>query len=800
MWQDLRFGVRTLGKSPGFAAVAIIALALGIGANATVFSLVNAILFKSLPFPDSQRVQYVTSHNLKTPRAPDGLSEPEYNDLRAQLKSFTGLAGLSSERVNLSDDVNAPDSCGAAHITANAFSVLGLAPIVGRDFTPEDAKPGAPPVAILTNSLWQKRYDKDPTVIGKTIRVNSVPTTVVGISAPGLAIPPETELWTPYSSNSKENRNARDLQVFGKLAPGVSQKTAQTELAVAAQRFAAQYPDTNKEIRYRIENFNELTVKGGLKTVFLVLLGAVGFVLLIACANVANLLLSRAVGRSREISIRAALGAGRWRVVRQLLIESLLLSAAGGAIGLAIAQWGVRAFDAAVIPTGKPQWVNFSIDYRVFGYLATITLVTAILFGLAPALRLSRMDIISAIKAGGRGGMAMSGRRLSGALVVVEMTLAVVLLAGAGLMIRSFLAAYAMPVGVDTTNIMTMRVELPRTKYKSAAEQLQFQRRLVEHLRGLPGVKAAAVASGAFARGNATFPYELEGRPVDADHRKSANFLMAGEGYFEMLGLAARRGRVLIASDHVSGPNVAVVNETMARRLWPDQDPVGRRFHVFKDKVESDWITVVGVVPDYLQPAMNGEAAPVAIIPYRQEPSSWMIVMARTQGNAALLSNTFRREMQAVDPDLPVRDLVTLDGQLALSRWPLRIFGSMFAIFAVIALMLATVGLYAVVAYGVSQRTPEIGVRVALGASGGSILRLVLSTGLREALIGLLLGLAAATGVTRVLSGILVQVSPTDPVTYGAVGALLIGASILGCTVPARRAMRIDPVVALRHE
>jgi predicted permease len=460
----------------------------------------------------------------------------------------------------------------------------------------------------------------------------------------------------------------------------------------------------------------------------------------------------------------------------------------------------VRAFDAAVIPTGKPQWIDFSMDYRAFGYLAAITLVTAILFGLAPALRLSRMDIISAIKAGARGGMAMSGRRLSGALVVVEMTLAVVLLAGAGLMIRSFVAAYAMPVGVDTANIMTMRVELPRTKYKSAAEQLEFQRRLVEHLRGLPGVKTAAVASGAFARGNATFPYELEGRPVDADHRKSANFLMAGEGYFEMLGLAARRGRVLIASDHASGPSVAVVNETMARRLWPDQDAVGSRFRVFKNKVESDWITVVGVVPDYLQSAMNGEAAPVAIVPYRQEPTSWMTVMTRTHQNAALLSNTLRREVQAVDPDLPVRDLVTLDGQLALSRWPLRVFGSMFAIFAAIALMLATVGLYAVVAYGVSQRTPEIGVRVALGASGGSILRLVLSTGLRQALIGLLLGLVASAGVTRVLSGILVQVSPTDPVTYGAVGALLIGASILGCTVPARRAMRIDPVVALRHE
>lgn len=405
MWQDFRFGIRALAKSPGFSAAAIIALALGIGANTTVFSLVNGILFKSLPFRDSERVLYITSHHRKTSNGPTEISRPDYDDLRAQLKSFAGLAAATGDRVNLSDSVNAPDTYTSSHVTANAFSVVGLPPILGRDFTAEDEKPGAPPVTILTYSLWQKRYGADRGIVGRTLHINSIPTTVIGISAPGLAIPPQAELWTPYIPDPQEKRQNRNLTVFGKLAPGISQAEARSELAVVGQRLADAYSDTNRDVVYLIQNFNELTVRGQVKNVFLVLLGAVGFVLLIACANVANLLLSRAVGRAREISIRTALGAGRWRVVRQLLAESLLLSAAGGLIGLAIASWGIRAFDAAVIPTGKPPWINFAMDFRAFGYFAALTVGTAMLFGLAPALRLSRMDINSTLKEGGRTGV-----------------------------------------------------------------------------------------------------------------------------------------------------------------------------------------------------------------------------------------------------------------------------------------------------------------------------------------------------------------------------------------------------------
>ncbi|MDP8981616.1 MAG: ABC transporter permease [Acidobacteriota bacterium] len=801
MWQDLRFGIRTLAKNPGFTAVAITALALGIGANATVFSLANGILFKNLPFADSDRVLYVTSFNPKDPRGSDGISRLDYDDIRAQLKSFNGLGATWRERVNLSDDANVPDSYASAHITANSFAVLGQQAVIGRLFVADDEKPGANPVAILGFSLWEKRYGKDPSVIGRKIRISSVPATVIGVAMPGFAMPADAELWTPYIPDlPKERRQSRNLMVFGKLAPGIGQQAAQSELSVVAQRLATQYPDTNKDIRFLVQNFNEASLPGPVRGVFLVLLGAVGFVLLIACANVANLLLSRAVGRAREISIRAALGAGRWRVVRQLLTESLLLSVAGGLIGWAIAAWGIRAFDAAVIPTGKPAWINFAMDYRAFGYLAAITLTTAILFGLAPALRLSRMDVNAALKEGGRPGGGIRGKYLSGVLVVVEMTLAVVLLTGAGLMIRSFLLAYSRPAGVNTANVLTMRLELPTAKYGKPADQIEFQRRLIERLRALPGVETVAVASTVLGNGNIDFPYELEGQNVDPDHRKSTNFLLAGDGYFETLQLAALRGRVLNSSDHAPGPNVAVINEAMARQLWPNQDPTGKRFRMHKNTGPGEWMTVVGIVPNVLQNNQKTEPDPTAIVPFRQEPRPWMAVLARTRVSAGSLGNAFHREVQAIDQDLPVRDVITLDDQLALSRWPLRVFGSMFAIFAGIALLLATVGLYAVVAYGVNQQTREIGVRVALGASTASILRMVFSSGMRQAAIGLILGLAAAFGVTRVLSAILVGVSPTDPFTYGVVALVLVGSATLGCMIPARRAMRVDPAVALRHE
>lgn len=801
MWQDLRFGLRTLAKNPGFTAVAITALALGIGANATVFSLANAILFKNLPFTDSEKVLYLTTVNPRNPRGPDGISPADYQDLRSQVRSFQTLGASVRTRANLSDDSTLPESYGGARVTANTLAAIGQKPILGRGFEPDDEKPGAPAVVVLTYALWEKRYGKDPSIVGKTIRLNAVPATVTGVLPKGVTFPLESDFWQPLRPEGADKRDDRYLWVYGKLAPGYSRETAQAEISTLAQRLAQQYPETNRDIQVGVRSFQEISIRGPVRAVFLVLLGAVGFVLMIACANVANLMLSRAVGRSREISIRTALGAGRWRVIRQLLAESLLLSVAGGVLGLLIAQWGTRAFDAAVVPTGKPAWIDFSMDYRAFAYLAAISIGTSILFGLAPALRLSRLDVNTALKDGGRGsGSGIRGKYLSGALVVVEMTLAVVLLAGAGLMMRSFVFAYTRPLGIDPSNILTMRFDLPESKYPKAADQLTFQRQLVDRLRALPGVQTAAIASALPTTGSSSAGYETEEHP--GEKKASTNLTLAGDGYFEVLQAAPVRGRLLTAHDQTDGQTVGVINQMLAAQAWPGEDAIGKRIRLIRGDTRQPWITVVGVVADLMPSSQRANPDPMLYQPYRQDPAPtrFTAVVARTRVSPASLGQAFRREVQAIDRDLPVHNVVTMEDLLALDRWPFRVFGSMFAIFAGIALLLATVGLYAVVAYGVNRRTQEIGVRVALGASAASILRMVFSTGMRQAGIGLVLGLGAAFGVTRVLSALLVGISPTDPLTFGLVTAVLLSAATLGCAIPARRAMRVDPAIALRHE
>jgi putative ABC transport system permease protein len=745
-----------------------------------------------------ENVLYLSSVNLKEGRGSGGLSFPDYRDFCEQVKSFDDLGASTRNRANLSDDRNAPESYGYARITANGFRAIGQAPILGRAFIDEDERPGAEPVAVLTFALWEQRYGQDASLIGRKIRIDSVPTTVIGVMPKGLSFPPETDFWQSLVPDGKEKREDRYLSVFGKLAPGVSLSHAQAEVTTVARRLAAQYPDTNKDIQVSIQRFTDISLKGHIRTVFLVLLGAVGFVLLIACANVANLMLARAVGRAREISIRAALGAGRWRVIRQLLIESLLISTAGGLIGWVIALWGIRTFDAAVIPTGKPLWIDFSMDYRALAYLAVISIGTSLLFGLAPALRLARMDVSSALKDGGRGaGTGLRSRYLSGILVVTEMSLAVVLLAGAGLMIRSFLFAYTRPMGANTAGILTMRLELPESRYGKPEQQLSFERSLTERLKAVPGIENAAVVSIIPGAGSSSVSYEPEGAAVDIQRRPSANKIVVGDGFFEILQVVARRGRMIVSE---TGPPEVIVNQTFANKCWPGADPVGRRLRLIRGAVAGPWKTVAGVIPDILPSPQRTDPDPVIYVPFRQEPQTWMGVLMRSRIPPASLGQAFRDELKALDPDLPVRDLRTLDDQIALGRWPLRVFGVMFAIFASIALLLATVGLYAVVSYGVNQRSREIGIRVALGASSVRILGMVFSHSLRQLGMGMGIGLAAAFGITRVLAALLVGVSPTDTLTFTLVALVLFAAAMIGCAVPARRAIRVDPAVALRDE
>ena len=742
---------------------------------------------------------------MRTGRANGAISYADYYNLRAQAKSFTALAAYTGCLGNLSDDLAFPESYRCTQFSANAFTVIGQKPILGRDFIPADEQPGATPAIILTYRLWEKRYAKDPSIIGRTIHVNSIPATVIGVMPKGMIFPPETQFWQALPlATSAEHRRDRDLELFGRLAPGGTIESARAEMTTLALRRATEFPDTNRDSGLRVQRFNEMATPDRLRVVFLALLGAVGFVLLIACANVANLLLARALGRTREISIRAALGAGRWRVIRQLLVESLLLSAAGGGFGWLIAQWGIRTFDAAVVPTGKPEWIDFSMDYRAFWYLAAISVTTGLLFGLVPALRLAKLDVNTGLKDGGRGaGAGLRGRSLAGALVVTEMALAVILLSGAGLMVRSFLYAYSSSIGVPTTNLLTMRVTLPDAKYPKAPEKVTFYQNLTQQLAALPGVDSVTTATALPGSPAMSEAYELEGAaPVDAKRRPIATYVIVDAAYFSTLRAPALRGRAFTEIDGVSGPPVVIVNSTFAARQWPHQEPLGKRLRIYRSATATPaWLTVVGIAPDIAQKDMRNVAPePALYVPFPQDPQRSAVILAHTRVAPASLGETFRRTVQSLDKDLPARDVGPLEDQLARMLWPMRIFGSMFAIFAAVALLLASVGLYAVVAQAVNQRTHELGVRVALGASSSAILRMVFAQGMRQAGIGLAVGLAAAFGVTRVIGALLVGVSPTDPITFGSVALILTLAAIAGCAVPARRATRVDPAVALRHQ
>jgi putative ABC transport system permease protein len=805
LMEDVRFGFRTLSKNPGFTAVAITALALGIGVNATVFSLSNAILFKNLPFANSDHVLYIISTNSTKPRWYNGISYPDYLELRAQLKSFDAVGASTQVSADISDHTGSPEGYHGARVTVNTFSLLGQKPIAGRDFLPADGEPGAAPVAILSYKVWENRYGKDLSVVGRTVRIDEEPTTIIGVMPQRLDFPRETEVWKPLVMKDEyTKRENRRFQLYGHVANPSILKSASVEVNTAMQNLATAYPITNKNIGWRVIDYNEYFAgnESEIRIVFIAMLGAVGFVLLIACANVANLQLGRAVSRMREISIRVALGAGRWRIIRQLLVESLILSVAGGLIGWMIAIWGIRTFDNAVIAAGKPPAIDFSMDLRALIYLAVITIGTGLLFGLAPALRLSKLDVNTSLKDGGRGSSAGRGKYLSGLLVVVEMALAVVLLAGAGLMIRSFLNAYRGDIGIRIDNILTMEIQLPNKNYLKPEQQLAFFDRLKPRIAALPGVESATVTSNIPLTGSWDFPYEVEGEPQpDARRRPNVDTVITTPDYFRVMGDQILAGRDFTAADGLPSSMTVLINRQFAQSILKDENPLGRRIRLYKKDVAQHWLTVVGVVPNL--PYNNQTRAkrdPTIYIPYRLETTSSMFVAARTSVPPSTLKQAFRREVQTIDDGLPVLNLRTMDEQMEQRNWPYRVFGSLFAIFAAIALVLASVGLYAVIAHSVSQRTQEIGVRMALGATGSNVMRLVFSQGMTQLAIGLVIGLGAALGVTKVLKALLVDVSPSDPLTFILTALVLTMAAAGGCLIPARRAMRVDPIEALRHE
>jgi putative ABC transport system permease protein len=800
-WQDIHYAVRSLSKNRGFTFVAVTALALGIGADTAVFTIANGAFSWNLGLDHIDRIILVGSTDASHHQG-FGQSYPDFRDFRTQVKSLASLAAYQFVPVNVSDKSGLPLQYYCAQMSANGFQVIEQRPVLGRDFTPDDERPGAEPVLMLTYRIWQDRYGKDPAIIGKSVRVNEVSRTVIGVMPSGRAFPEETDLWTPLVPDATlEKRDHRSLLLFGHLADGVQTAAARIELETISARLASQYPSSNKGLIAAVQPIAIITGAYSMRPLFAALWGAVGFVLLIACADVANMLLARGAGRVREISIRVAIGAGRTRILRQLLVESVVLSIGGGFVGWLVALGGLRWFDR-VTPIGKPVWLHLSLDRTAFAYLAAISIGTGILFGLAPALRLARIDIHSAIKDGGQG---TAGRRkglsLSSLLIVFEMAVCIVLLAGAGLMIRSAINAYGAPMGVNTSGVLTMRVNLPEAKYRKRDDQITFHQTLKTRLQSLPGVEAAAIASNLPLGGSMTVSYELEGAASDPGRSPRIGAIVASPDYFRVMQALPRRGRTFTESDGASGVPAVIVNESFVAKFWPREDALGKRLRLVKERSPQRWLTVVGVAPDILQNFRQQlQHDPLIYLPYGEELPREMFIVSRTHVPPATLAGAFRRAVQSTDENLPVYGVRTLEDHLSQSRLSVTLVGGMFTVFAGIALALASVGLYAVIAHSVSQRTQEIGVRRAMGGTDRDILRLVLAQGLRPLALGMAIGLPAAFAITHALRMALIGVSPGDPITFLVVVVVLALAGILGCAIPARRAIRVDPVVALRCE
>ena len=812
MLQDLRFAVRLLVKERWFSAVAIVALALGIGLNATVFTLVNAVLIRGLPFKDSQDLYMLSWQPKRGGRS--NVSYTEFKEWRDQAKVFAGIGAWTNSSMTINDDRGLPEQARGTYLTANSFALVGQSLLLGRDFGAQDERRGTDRAVILGYTLWRNRYGGDRSVVGKLTRVNGEPSVIVGVMPEGMMFPQNSEIWAVFiPTEQQERRTARGMNVFGRIRPDATRSEALAELNTMAGRVRSEFPKDYEDLTgASIETFNERFNGGPIRAIFLAMMGAVVFVLLIACANVANLLLSRSASRAREVAVRLALGATRWRIVRQLLVESVLLGLIGGLLGLGIAFFGVRAFDAAVADTGKPYWIQFTMDFTVIGFLAAICVCTGVLFGLAPALHVSRTNVHSVLKEGGRGNAGGGRVRwLTGTMVVVEVALTMVLLVGAGLMVRSFLNLYRIDIGMKMDRLLTMQLQLAGDKYQKPETRRAFYERLQPRLASVPGAEHVALTTSVPPFGTGRRPLEVDGRAAaKIDDAPTVGSVAVSPGFFDVAGVAVLRGRGLTEADGGPGGEVVVINQQFAAEHFPNEDPIGKRIRFMQPAASAGqpappsavWRTIVGIVPTIRHTQLqDAESLAVAYLPLRQEAPGFSSVIIRGSVEAEALMNAVRKEVHAIDPDQPVFNLRTMEQAMQQQMWPYRVFGTLFTIFAGIGLVLSAVGLYAVMAYAVTQRTQEIGVRMALGAQGKQVTWMVLRRGLLQLGLGLTLGLAGGYFAGRALpSRILVQTTATDPWTFVAITALLTMVAITACLVPARRAMRVDPLVALRAE
>jgi putative ABC transport system permease protein len=803
--QDIRYAVRRLIKSPGFSIVAILTLALGIGANTAIFSVVNAVLLRALPYSEPDRLVQLFNSRGNNPRFP--VSAPNYLDFREQKQLFTGVAAFDDTRGYNLVGIGDPARLTGAAVSAEFFDVLGTQPTLGRGFRAEENEPGAGGVVVLSNGIWQQYFGSDPSVIGRNISLSGVVHTVVGVMPAGFDFPRQSALWTPLEYDAQfrddSNRGSHYLGVVARLRPGVSAERAAAEMRGLGDRLATEFPQLANSSATAVP-MREVIV-GSIRPALLILLGAVGLVLLIACANVANLLLARAAAREGELAVRAALGAGRRRLMRQLLTESMILALAGGLVGLLLAFWGTEAL-GAIQPRGIQQLGEVRVDTTVVAFTASVALLTGILFGLVPALQVTRSDLAGSIREGARGALSgRSGKRLRNGLVVAEMALAVMLLAGAGLLIRSFVGLTSVDPGFQPQGVLSVELSLPGGSYPDAESARQFYSRLHERLTGLPGVTSAGAVSTLplGGRGSMAGFFPADGEAPRPGEMPVAHIIQATPDYFRALGVPLRRGRLFTPADRAGAPVALLLSESGARRIFRGEEALGRSVALtFGTEEYPNGITgtVVGIVGNVHQKALDSAVEPEVYIPFDQAPFGSMEVVLRTTVEPLSLAASVRAAVQEIDPELPVGKIRTVEQVVAASVAQPRFYMTLLTLFAGVALALSAVGIFGVISYSVTQRTREIGMRMALGADARSVMRSVVGGGMRLVLLGLGIGLIVTFGLARLISGMLYGIAPSDPVTLGGVVVVLGAVAFLACWLPARRATRIDPVVALRAE
>jgi putative ABC transport system permease protein len=790
-----------LVKAPAFTALVVLILGLGIGVNTAIFSIVYAVALKPLPFAEPSRL--IAIHGGRATNSDVALAYPDFIDFREQATSIEQMGGYTSGGVTLTGS-GEPDALDASFVTPDFFQVLGVKPLAGRLFEPNDNVKGAAPVAILSEAVWRRRFAADPNVIGRGIAIDRTGFTIVGVMPQDFEFPYQAdrvEIWLPtiadpFVASLMDGRGASFMYAIGRLKPGATVGQAEGELAAIAARLAQQYPTSNAGRTIAAVPLHDDIVNDYRRGLVL-LLGAVGVVLLIACANVANLLLARGAARHKEIAIRMALGAGRARLIRQLLVESLAFSIAAGLVGIILSLWGVAALVAAT-PLDIPRLQSARVDTAVLAFATIVSMATGIIFGVTPALQLSRADHGEALNEAGRGSSGSRAARTGRALVVAEIALSLVLLTGAGLLVRSFLQLQRVEPGFVPQRAVTMQLLLPGSRYPDDADQIRFFRQVHERMTASPGVQSAAVSTTLPMSGSSLGAgFTVDDHPVanPADRPTAAGFAISPD-YFATMGIQVVRGRVFTARDDENGPPVAIINETMARRFWPNEDPVGRRLTSYAGVSRE----IVGIVRDVKNRDLAESAGPQLYTPYVQQPWPFLAVVARTTGDPAGLSATLRQAIASVDPDLAAGDVRTIDDYLAQSVATPRFNATLIAGFAVLALFLAGCGLYGVMSYAVVQRSREIGIRMALGAQPGDVRGMVVSQAMKMGLAGLIVGLAGAFATARLLGNLLFGIGPADPATFATVCGLLLGVVLVAAYVPARRATHVDPMVALRAE